>query len=327
MKVAVLGGGSWGTALAAQLARSGHETALYLREAGLARSINEERLNPVYLPGVLLPSLAATTELERAATGASAVFVVIPSEFCRSIYARLRGLVPEDAVVVSATKGIELDTLKRMSEVAGEELPGQPVAVLSGPSFALEVAQGQPTTVVVASADHRVAEIVQRAVSGRAFRAYSSEDVVGVELAGALKNVIAIAAGIIDGLGYGHNTAAGLITRGLAEMTRLTVALGGRADTLAGLAGLGDLVLTCTGALSRNRRLGHELGAGRRLAEIVTETHMVAEGVRTTAAACFLAERMGIEMPIAAQMREVLYAGKPPREAVDELMLRTLKRE
>jgi glycerol-3-phosphate dehydrogenase (NAD(P)+) len=327
VKVAVLGGGSWGTALAAQLVRSGHDTTLFLREPGLARSINEARQNPEYLPGVTLPPFVATLDLERAATGAAAVFVVIPSQFCRSIYSRLGGLVAADTVLVSATKGIELDTLKRMSEVAGEELPGQPLAVLSGPSFALEVAQGQPTTVVVASSDHAVAEIVQRAVSSRAFRAYSSEDVVGVELAGALKNVIAIAAGLIDGLGYGHNTAAALITRGLAEMTRLTVALGGRADTLAGLAGLGDLVLTCTGALSRNRRLGHALGAGRPLDEIVTETHMVAEGVRTTAAACFLAERMGIEMPIAAQMREVLYAGKPPREAVDELMLRTLKRE
>jgi glycerol-3-phosphate dehydrogenase (NAD(P)+) len=327
VKVAVLGGGSWGTALAAQLARSGHDTTLFLREPGLARSINESRQNPEYLPGITLPPFLATTELERAAKDAAAVFVVIPSQFCRSIYSRLQGLVAKDTVLVSATKGIELDTLKRMSEVAGEELPGQPIAVISGPSFALEVAQGQPTTVVVASSDHAVAEIVQRAVSSRAFRAYSSEDVVGVELAGALKNVIAIAAGIISGLGYGHNTSAALITRGLAEMSRLTVALGGRADTLAGLAGLGDLVLTCTGALSRNRRLGQALGAGRRLDEIVTETHMVAEGVRTTAAACFLAERMGIEMPIAAQMREVLYAGKPPREAVDALMLRTLKRE
>jgi glycerol-3-phosphate dehydrogenase (NAD(P)+) len=327
VKVAVLGGGSWGTALAAQLARSGHDVALFLREPALARSINEVRQNPEYLPGITLPPFAATTELERATAGASAVFVVIPSQFCRSIYTRLRGLVGNEAVLVSATKGIELDTLRRMSEVAAEELPGQPLAVLSGPSFALEVAQGQPTTVVVASADHGVAEIVQRAVSSRAFRAYSSEDVVGVELAGALKNVIAIAAGIISGLGHGHNTAAALITRGLAEMSRLTVALGGRADTLAGLAGLGDLVLTCTGALSRNRRLGQALGAGRRLDEVVTETHMVAEGVRTTAAACFLAERMGIEMPIAAQMRAVLYEGKPPRDAVDELMLRTLKRE
>jgi glycerol-3-phosphate dehydrogenase (NAD(P)+) len=327
VKVAVLGGGSWGTALAAQLTRSGHDTTLFLREPGLARSINESHQNPEYLPGVALPPFLATLDLERATAGAAAVFVVIPSQFCRSIYSRLRGLVSAETVLVSATKGIELDSLRRMSEVAGEELPGQPVAVLSGPSFALEVAQGQPTTVVVASSDHAVAEVVQRTVSSRAFRAYSSEDVVGVELAGALKNVIAIAAGIISGLGYGHNTSAALITRGLAEMSRLTVALGGRADTLAGLAGLGDLVLTCTGALSRNRRLGQALGAGRRLDEIVTETHMVAEGVRTTAAACFLAERMGIEMPIAAQMREVLYAGKPPREAVDALMLRTLKRE
>jgi glycerol-3-phosphate dehydrogenase (NAD(P)+) len=293
----------------------------------VARRINQQRENPVYLPGMTLPPIAATTDLSRAVADAAAVFVVIPSQFCREIYGRLRGLVPPGAVLVSATKGIERDSLKRMSEVAAEELKEHPLAVLSGPSFALEVAEGQPTTVVVASGDHAVAEIVQRAVSSRAFRAYSSEDVIGVELAGALKNVIAIAAGIVYGLGYRHNTSAGLITRGLAEITRLSVAEGARADTLAGLAGLGDLVLTCTGALSRNRRLGQALGEGRRLEEALTGTSMVAEGVRTTAAACVLAHRRGIEMPIAEQMRAVLYEGKPPREAVDELMLRTLKRE
>jgi glycerol-3-phosphate dehydrogenase (NAD(P)+) len=211
--------------------------------------------------------------------------------------------------------------------VAAEEAPGHPLAVLSGPSFALEVARGEPTTVVVASGEAAVAESVQRAVSGRTFRAYTSDDVPGVELAGALKNVIAIAAGILDGLGHGHNTAAALITRGLAEITRLSVALGGRADTLAGLAGLGDLVLTCTGALSRNRQVGHALGSGRSLAEITASTPMVAEGVRTTLAACALAERAGIEMPIARQMRAVLYEGKPPRAALEDLMLRSLKRE
>jgi len=198
---------------------------------------------------------------------------------------------------------------------------------VSGPSFALEVAQGQPTTVVVAASDLAVAEAVQRVLSSRTFRAYSSDDVVGVEVAGALKNVIAIAAGIIDGLGYGHNTVAALITRGLAEMTRLAAALGGRADTLSGLAGLGDLVLTCTGALSRNRRVGQALGSGKTLAEATSGTNMVAEGVRTTLAACALADRTGIEMPIARQMNAVLHHGKPPRDAVEELMLRSLKRE
>jgi glycerol-3-phosphate dehydrogenase (NAD(P)+) len=214
-----------------------------------------------------------------------------------------------------------------MSEVTAEEAPGHPLAVLSGPSFALEVARGQPTTVVVASAEAAVAESVQRAVSGRTFRAYTSDDVAGVELAGALKNVIAIAAGIVDGLGYGHNTVAALVTRGLAEITRLAVALGGRADTLAGLAGLGDLVLTCTGGLSRNRQVGRALGSGRSLAEAIASTHMVAEGVRTTLAACALAEKAGVEMPIAEKMKAVLYEGLPPRDAVDDLMLRSLKRE
>jgi glycerol-3-phosphate dehydrogenase (NAD(P)+) len=214
-----------------------------------------------------------------------------------------------------------------MSEVAAEEMPGSPLAVLSGPSFALEVAQGQPTTVVVAASELATAERVQRAVSTRSFRAYSSDDVKGVELAGALKNIIAIAAGIVDGLGLGHNTAAALITRGLAEIGRLAVALGARPDTLFGLAGLGDLVLTCTGGLSRNRRVGQALGAGRSLGQTLASLSMVAEGVRTTLVACALAEATGVEMPIAQQMRAVLYEGKPPRKAVEELMLRSLKRE
>jgi glycerol-3-phosphate dehydrogenase (NAD(P)+) len=328
VRLAVLGGGSWGTALAAHLVRSGHEVHLWLREPGLARAINERRENAAYLPGIPLPAaLLATTDLSAAAGAAETIFVVIPSEFCRPIYRQLRPVAPADAVLVSATKGIETGTLQRMTEVAAAEAPGHPLAVVSGPSFALEVAQGQPTTVVVAAVDLRVAEAVQRALSSRTFRAYSSDDVMGVEVAGALKNVIAIAAGIIDGLGYGHNTVAALITRGLAEMTRLAVALGGRADTLSGLAGLGDLVLTCTGALSRNRRLGQALGAGRSLAEATAGTHMVAEGVRTTLAARALADRTGIEMPIARQMDAVMYHGKPPREAVEELMLRSLKRE
>ena len=324
----MLGGGSWGTALAAHLARSGHGVRLWLREAALARAINERRENAAYLPGVALPAgVEATTDLAAATGGAEAVFVVIPSEFCRSIYRQLRGVAPPGAVLVSATKGIETGTLSRMTEVAATEAPGHPLAVVSGPSFALEVAQGQPTTVVVAASDLAVAEAVQRALSSRTFRAYSSDDVVGVEVAGALKNVIAIAAGIIDGLGYGHNTVAALITRGLAEMTRLAVALGGHADTLSGLAGLGDLVLTCTGALSRYRRVGQALGTGRTLAEATAGTNMVAEGVRTTLAACALADRTGIEMPIARQMDAVMYHGKSPRDAVEELMLRSLKRE
>ena len=328
MSLAVLGGGSWGTALAAHLCRAGQEVRLWLRQGAVAAEINESRRNSAYLPGIELPpALQATVDLREAVAGAEAAFVVIPSEFCRDVYRRLRDVVAPATAIVSCTKGIEIDTLRRMTEVAAEEVPGRSLAVLSGPSFALKVAREQPTTVVVASTETRVAESVQRLVSTRTFRAYSSADVVGVELAGSLKNVIAIAAGIVDGLGYGHNTVAALVTRGLAEIARLAVAHGARADTLSGLAGLGDLVLTCTGALSRNRRVGQLLGAGRSLAEATSETRMVAEGVRTTLAACALAERMGIEMPISAQMREVLYRGRPPREAVEALMLRTLKRE
>ncbi len=328
MKVAVLGGGSWGTALAAHAVRAGHATRLWLRDPALARTIRETRENPRYLRGVALPEgLETGTELAWAVEGAGFVLVVTPSEFCRPLYRRLRDLLPPEAQLVSATKGLELDTVRRMSEVAAEEIATHPVSVLCGPSFALEVAQGQPTAVVVAAAAAARAEAVQRMLSTRAFRAYSSEDLVGAELAAALKNVIAIAAGIVDGLGYGQNTQAALITRGLAEMSRLAVAQGGAPETLAGLAGLGDLVLTCTGGLSRNRRLGQALGAGRSLDDARATTPMVAEGVRTTLAACTLAERSGIEMPIAQQMREVLYHGKPPRAAVEDLMMRSLKRE
>jgi len=327
VNVAVIGGGSWGTALAAHLGRLSHTVRLWVRDPQRAREIGERHENTRYLPGIVLPPLLATGDLQEAVAGAEMVAVVVPSEFCRKVYRALRPALPAGALLVSATKGLEIDTRRRMSEVAAEEAAGHPLAVLSGPSFALEVAQGQPTTVVVASSDLAMAEGVQRALSSRAFRAYSSDDVVGVELGGALKNVIAIAAGIVLGLGYGRNTAAALITRGLAEMTRLAVALGGRPDTLAGLAGLGDLVLTCTGELSRNRRVGQALGEGRKLPEVLAELSMVAEGVRTTLAACALAEAAGVEMPIAEQMRAVLYEGKPPREGVEELMLRTLKRE
>ena len=327
-ELAVLGAGSWGTALAAHLTRAGHHVRLWARDPGVAQAINREHASPGYLPGVTLPAaLAATEDLAAALAGAPTVFVVVPSAYCRGVYARAAGALAPGAVLVSATKGLEMDTLQRMTEVAAAEAPGHSLAVLSGPSFALEVAQGQPTTVVVAAAEPGVAEAVPRAVSGPTFRAYTSDDVAGVELAGALKNVIAIAAGILDGLGYGRNTAAALITRGLAEITRLAVARGGRADTLAGLAGLGDLVLTCTGALSRNRQVGRALGSGRSLAEATGSTHMVAEGVRTTLAACALAERSGVEMPIAVQMKAVLYEGKPPRAALEDLMLRSLKRE
>ncbi len=327
MNVAVLGGGSWGTALAVQFVRAGHQPRLWVRDPALAAEIATRRENPRYLPGVALPPLGASADLGAVVADAELVVVAVPSAFCRGVYRMLAPSLAPGAVLVSATKGIEADTLRRMTEVAAEEAPGHRRAVVSGPSFALEVLKEQPTTVVVASAQAGVAESVQRAISTRAFRAYSSPDVIGVEMGGALKNVIAIAAGIVDGLGYGQNTVAALITRGLAEISRLAVALGGRGDTLAGLAGLGDLVLTCTGALSRNRHLGQALAGGATLEEALHATTMVAEGVRTTVAACALAAQAGVEMPIAEQMRAVLYAGKAPREAVEELMLRSLKRE
>lgn len=301
---------------------------LWLRDEAVLESVNSRRENPRYLPGVLLPEpLKATLRLEAALEGAEVVLVVVPSEFFRSVTREAAPFLPPQAILVSATKGIENDTLRRMTEVLREETSARPLAALSGPSFAREVAEGKPAAVVVASEDTRAAETVQRTLSTRVFRVYASADLVGVELSGALKNVIAIAAGIVDGLGYGQNIVAALITRGLAEMTRLCVALGGRADTLAGLAGLGDLVLTSMGSLSRNRRVGQALGKGKALGHALKDLGMVAEGVRNTLAACALSERVGVEMPIALQMRAVLYEGRDPGEAVDQLMLRSLKRE
>ena len=330
MKLAVLGAGSWGSALSAQLARCGHEVRLWVREPGIAAEINAAHTNAAYLPGIELPAgIQASTDMERAVAGVATAVLVVPSQYCREVLKRFAAVAPSDCALVSATKGLETDTLLRISQVASAERGAGDarIAVLSGPSFALEVARETPTALVVAAADPALAESLQRAFSSRAFRVYASSDVVGVELGGALKNVIAIAAGIVAGLGHGHNTAAALITRGLAEISRLAIALGGRAETLSGLAGLGDLVLTCTGSLSRNRALGEALGRGQSLAAAQAASPMVAEGVRTTLAACELAARAGIEMPIAQQMRAALYEGKPPRDAVDELMLRSLKRE
>jgi glycerol-3-phosphate dehydrogenase (NAD(P)+) len=328
VKAAVLGGGAWGSALACELARGGHEVRVWAREEAVVREINERRSNSGYLPGLeMAAGITATRELAAASAGADVLVAAIPSQFSRVVLRELAAAAPRDALLVSATKGLELDTLLRMSEVAAAELPGRSIAALSGPSFALEVARGQPTAVVLASRDLAAVERLQRAFSSRSLRVYASDDVIGVELGGALKNVIAIAAGIVDGMGYGHNTVAALITRGLAEISRLALALGGRAETLAGLAGLGDLVLTCTGSLSRNRSFGQALGRGETQQQALGGSRQVVEGLRTTLAACALGERAGIEMPIALQMREVLYRDKPPRAAVDELMLRSLKRE
>jgi glycerol-3-phosphate dehydrogenase (NAD(P)+) len=287
------------------------------------------RVNTVFLPGFALPpSVRPTADLAEALEGAGIVLVVVPSHGLRATVRAALPHVPREAVVVSAAKGLEEGTLLRMSEVLGQETAGGfPIVVLSGPSFAVEVARELPTAVLAASADPRAARLVQREFRGPAFRLYGSDDVVGVEIGGALKNVIAIAAGVVESLGLGHNALAALITRGLAEMSRLAFALGGRRDTLAGLSGLGDLVLTCTGALSRNRRVGLELGQGRPLADVRAGMTMVAEGVRTTHAALALGERHGIELPITQKMDEVMTGGKSPRQATEELMLRPQKAE
>jgi glycerol-3-phosphate dehydrogenase (NAD(P)+) len=330
-RVAVIGSGSWGTALADLLAATGVPTVVWSYEADVAESIEREHRNHRYLSEVELdPRLRATADLEAAVQGASVVVSVSPSHVVRGVMgSAARGLAP-DAVVVSASKGIENDTLKTMDEVLADVLPREVAArtvFLSGPSFALEVAQRQPTAVTVASRDEAAAERAQALFQTPEFRVYTSPDVPGVELGGALKNVIAIAAGVADGLGFGHNTRAALITRGLAEITRLGVALGANPLTFAGLAGMGDLILTCTGALSRNRSVGVELGRGRSLDEVLGGMTMVAEGVRTTKSAYDLARREQIEMPIVSQIHAVLFEGLAPRVAVENLMGREPKAE
>ena len=329
MKIAVLGSGSFGTAMALAAARSGHEVALWARRAEVAEQLAAERTNAAYLPGFALPpAVRPTASLEEALWGAGFALAAIPSHGSRAVYREMRGHLGEQAVVVSATKGIETETLQRMGEVAGEELgDGTRYAVLSGPSFAVEVARNEPTAIVAASRSAAAAERVQHELSSHTFRVYTNDDVVGVELGGAVKNVIAIATGGVTGLGLGQNSVAAIITRGLAEMTRLAVRLGGRVETLSGLAGLGDLVLTCTGALSRNRHVGVELGRGRALDEVIGEMREVAEGVRTTRAVHELGRRVEVELPITAAVYGLLYEGRAPRAMADELMGRPLRRE
>jgi glycerol-3-phosphate dehydrogenase (NAD(P)+) len=327
-QVAVLGAGSFGTALAVHLARAGHDVRLWARDAGLAAEIARRRSNPVYLTELTLPaSVTPTSELERALEDCDLVVSVVPSHGTRDVIARAKSLVRPHAVVVSATKGLEEGTLLRPSEVIAAAMPGHAVVAVSGPSFASEVAHGMPTAIVVASTDADAVRLVQNEFRSSYLRLYGSSDVVGVEIGGALKNVIAIAAGVVEGMSIGHNAQAGLITRGLAEISRLATALGGRPETLAGLAGLGDLVLTCTGSLSRNRFVGIELARGRPLAEIVGSMKMVAEGVKTTGAALELGARIGVELPIATQMADVLAGRRDARAALQELMLRPQRAE
>jgi glycerol-3-phosphate dehydrogenase (NAD(P)+) len=329
--LSIIGGGSWGTALAIVLAPRFHTVRLWLREAGLAACLESTRENDAFLPGFRLPpNVAAGTDLAWALQGASFVLGVMPSQHARMLYTNMLPYLRPHTPIVSATKGIEKDSLLRMSEVIEEV--AQPefeprVAVLSGPTFAREVAGGEPAAVVVASTDETLAKEVQRAFSGPTFRLYSNGDPIGVELGASLKNVVAIGAGVAQGLGLGNNTLAALITRGLAEITRLAVAMGGEPRTLAGLAGLGDLVLTCGGELSRNRKVGIELAKGRKLRDILASTNMVAEGVDTCDAAMALGEKFQADLPIIQHMHAVLHGNKTPQEAVRDLMDRSLKGE
>ena len=326
---AVLGAGSWGTALALHLGRIGHQVNLWARDAALAQEIQRTRHNARYLADFPLPpAVRCTSDLTAAVENARFVVFALPSHGLRAVAREAAPWAAPDAVLISATKGLESESFARMSRVLAQEtLNTLPVVVLSGPSFAAEVARGLPTAVLAASTDPVAAESVQQRFRGPAFRLYASDDVVGVEIGGALKNVIAIAAGVVEGTGLGHNAMSALITRGLVEISRLATAEGGRRDTLAGLSGLGDLVLTCTGSLSRNRHVGLELGRGRMLGDVLNEMRMVAEGVRTTAAALALGARHGIELPITAQMAAVLDGARTPHEAVEALMLRPQRSE
>jgi glycerol-3-phosphate dehydrogenase (NAD(P)+) len=332
MKIAVVGAGAWGTGLAIVLGRKRtHDVRMWAYEKQVRQSITHARENLQFLPGCPIPETVSVTEnLEEALGSAEIVVSVMPSQHCRTLFQQMRPHVRDEMLFVSATKGLEEDGLLRMTQVISAELSQfrARVGALSGPTFAREVARGDPTAITIASTDGELAETVQREFSDPSFRVYTNDDVIGVELGGALKNVIAIAAGVCDGLGLGHNSIAALITRGLAEITRLAVACGGSSQTLAGLAGLGDLVLTCTGGLSRNRSVGVELGRGRKLPEIIADMHgAVAEGVFTTTAAVGLARANSVEMPITQQMHAILHEGKLPREAIRELMTRSAKSE
>jgi len=334
-EIAIIGAGAWGTALSIVLGRANrHGIRLWTYEQEVCESIAQRRVNEKFLPGQQIPAtVAPSIDLAEATAGAGIVISVMPSQHCRGLFEQMRPLLDPETVVVSATKGLEENSLLRMTEVISQVLDtgrsrGIKIGALSGPSFALEAARGDPTAVTVASHDAELTLKIQQEFSTASFRIYTNADPIGVELGGALKNTIAIAAGVCAGLGLGHNSVAALITRGLAEMTRLVVACGGQAETMAGLAGLGDLVLTCTGGLSRNRGVGFELGRGNKLPDILAAMHgTVAEGVSTTTAAVGLARARGVEMPITEQMDAILHHGKAPRDAMYELMTRSGKSE
>jgi glycerol-3-phosphate dehydrogenase (NAD(P)+) len=328
-RVAVLGSGSWGTALAVHLARVGHDVHLWGRDAALVADMEARRANAVYLPDIRFPSsLHVTTDLAASLRDSGLIVSAVPSHGTRDVIRLAAGRLTPGAIVVSATKGLEQDTLLRVSEIIEQELGGShDIVALSGPSFAPELARELPTAVSVASRRPGAVERVQADFRAPYFRLYGSDDIIGVEIGGALKNVIAIAAGAAEGLSLGHNAQAGLITRGLAEITRLACAVGARRETLSGLTGLGDLVLTCTGSLSRNRHVGIELARGRALPDVLAGMKMVAEGINTTYAALALAKRHRVELPIAEQVGEVLAGRKDPRTALLDLMIRPQRAE
>ncbi|HEY0161830.1 MAG TPA: NAD(P)H-dependent glycerol-3-phosphate dehydrogenase [Edaphobacter sp.] len=328
-RIAILGAGAWGTALAVSLARrGGHQICLWSHSPSLAEHLNEHGENIAYLPGFILPvDIRVTSDLTSAIFEADHILCVMPSQHLREIMNQIAPLLTPNQAIISASKGIEEKSFLRMTQVI-TSVTGNPSAVLSGPSFAQEVAAGSPTAVVVAANDLRLAQTIQRDFTSPTLRVYTNDDITGVELGGALKNVIALASGVVTGLNLGHNPSAALITRGIAEITRLSVACGGRRQTLAGLAGIGDLVLTCTGALSRNRSVGIELGKGRQLDEILESMGgKVAEGVRSTAAALGLAARYGVEMPITEQVDAILHHNKKPADAIRDLMTRPSRDE
>ncbi len=330
-KIGVIGAGAWGTALATLLAGKGNDVTLWMYETDLAAETERLRENRTYLPGFTLPAnLRVTSSLEQATKGMPFVLSVVPSHTVRAVTKQLVPFLSRDAVIVSASKGIEIETLMPLSEVFKDVLPGafhSRLCFLSGPSFAKEVAQKFPTAVALASYDQQAGKKVQEIFSDGTFRIYTNSDVIGVELAGSIKNVIAIAAGVLEGLGYGYNTMAALLTRGLAEMARLGVAMGAAPRTFSGLAGMGDLVLTCTGGLSRNRTLGTRLGKGEKLSDIMAGLKTVAEGVKTAKAARELAKRHNVAMPVVEEVYQLLYEGKDPKLAVRDLMSRELKGE
>jgi glycerol-3-phosphate dehydrogenase (NAD(P)+) len=330
-KIGVIGAGAWGTALALLLADSGHDVALWMFEKDLAEETTRTRENRVYLPGFTLPAaITVTSSLESAVKDSSLLLSVVPSHTVRAVTKQYASFLPKDVIIVSASKGIEIETLMPLSDIFRDVLPAEfhnRLCFLSGPSFAKEVARKMPTAITLASYDEVIGKKAQEVLSNAYFRVYTNRDVIGVELAGSLKNVVAIAAGALEGMGFGYNTMAALLTRGLAEMARLGVAMGGSLNTFSGLAGMGDLVLTCTGGLSRNRTLGTRLGKGEKLDDIMKGAKTVAEGVKTAKAARELAKKYDIEMPIVEEVYQILYEGKDPKLALQDLMTRELKAE